>query len=343
MSSLRFGNVLWAHAFWILPALFLLFLFSFWRKRRALQRFAASSLLTHLLPTVSWSRQYARCALLLLAFGLLVFSLMRPQWGVQKIELKERGIDIMVCLDVSRSMLAQDVTPSRLERAKTDLRDLVNALEGDRIGLVAYAGAAQILCPLTFDYGFFVTLLEEAGVGTVALGGTAIGDALRKATTCFDDDIRNYKIILLITDGEETRGEDQDSFPEMAAQDARETLGVRIFCVGLGDEAPTPIPYRDEAGKTVFVTDEKGEIHHTRLDARTLEEIARRTEGKFFPVRTAAVDLAQIYRDHIAVLPKRELAAKREEHYVDRYQLFLFPAVLLFLLEPLIRTRRRTT
>jgi len=133
----------------------------------------------------------------------------------------------------ARSMLAQDVTPSRLDRAKTDLRDLVGVLDGDRIGLVAYAGAAQILCPLTFDYGFFVTLLEEANVGTVALGGTAIGDAIRKATTCFDDDIRNYKIILLITDGEETRGEDQDSFPEMAAQDARETLGVRIFCVGL--------------------------------------------------------------------------------------------------------------
>jgi Ca-activated chloride channel homolog len=338
MTGLRFGEPLWAYAFWILPALFLLFLFSFWRKRRALCQFAASALLRTLLPTVSWGRQYVRCAVLLGGFALLVVTLMRPQWGVQKVELAERGIDIMVLLDTSRSMLAEDVAPNRLERAKTDVRYLVGALTGDRIGLVAFAGtgAAQVLCPLTFDYGFFLTLLDEATVGTVALGGTAIGDAIRKAVDCFQDEVRNYKIILLITDGE-----DQDSFPEKAAEKAREK-GIRIFCIGLGDEAPTPIPVKDESGKTTFVTDAKGEIHKTRLDARTLTAIAHATEGKFFPARTAAIDLAQtVYREHIAVLPQRELAASREEHYVDRYQIFLAGALLLFMLEPFIRTRRR--
>jgi len=337
VSGIRFGDISWAHAFWVIPALLLLFLYSFWRKRRALERFAATPLLSHLIPTVSWGRQYARCGLLLGGFALLVVALMRPQWGVEQVELKERGIDIMVLLDCSRSMLAQDVKPNRLERAKTDLRDFVSALKGDRIGLLVFAGAAQVLCPLTFDYGFFLTLLEEANVGTVALGGTAIGDAIRKAVSCFQDEVRNYKIILLITDGEDIA----KSLPEYAARKAREK-GIRIFCIGLGGEAPSPIPVTDESGKTVFVTDSEGDIVKTRLDVRTLTVIAQETQGKFFPAGTASLDLARLYEEHIAVLPKRELEAKRTEHYVDRYQIFLFGAVLLFLLEPFIRTRRRS-
>ena len=336
MRGLRFGELLWAHAFWVLPALVLLFVFSFWRKWRALERFAASPLLAHLLPTVSWGKQYARCVLLIGAFALLIFSLMRPQWGVQKLDVAERGIDIMVLLVVSKSMLAQDVTPNRLERAKTDLRDLVEALKGDRIGLVAFAGAVQVLCPLTFDYGFFLTLLEEANVGTVAKGGTLIGDAIRKAVDSFQDEVRNYKVILLITDGE-----DQQSFPDMAASKAQEK-GIRIFSVGLGDEAPSAISFKSADGKVDFVRNKDGEIHQTRLDFTTLTKIALKTEGLAFKAGTAAFDLAEeVYRSHIATLPQRELTAKREEHYVDRYQIFLFGAIALLMIEPFIRTRRR--
>ncbi len=337
MSGLRFGDLAWAHAFWLLPALALLFIFSFWRKRRALRVFAASELLSHLVPTASPGRQYARAGMVLCGTALLVICLMRPQWGRQEIDLAERGIDIMVLLDVSRSMLAEDVVPSRLERAKTDILDLLNALRGDRIGLIAFAGAAQTLCPLTFDYGFFRTLLADVGAGTVALGGTAIGDAIRKAVEAFQDEVRNYKAIILITDGE-----DHDTFPEKAAEKAAER-GIRIFTVGLGAEAPSPIPIKDESGKAAFVTDEAGKVVQTRMDGSMLARIATATGGSFFPVGTSAFDIEEYYAKKIATaVPERELAEKREEHYVDRYQIFLALALAFFLIEPFIRTRRKT-
>jgi Ca-activated chloride channel homolog len=339
VNALRFGDLAWAHAFWVVPALALLFAFSFWRKRRALAVFATSALLAHLVPTVSWARQYVRATLVLCGAALLVVCLMRPQWGMQEIDLAERGIDIMVLLDCSRSMLAEDVSPNRLERAKTDLLDLLNALHGDRIGLIAFAGASQTLCPLTFDYGFFKTLLADVGVGTVALGGTVIGDAIRKALVAFQDEVRNYKVIILITDGE-----DQDSFPEKAAEKAAEK-GIRIYSIGLGSEAPTSIPIKDESGRPGFVMDdEQGKtVHQTRMDAATLAKIAVKTGGKFFPVGTAAFNFEESYRKEIAsVVPERELSEKREEHYVDRYQIFLALALACFLVEPFVRTRRRT-
>jgi Ca-activated chloride channel family protein len=264
---------------------------------------------------------------------------MRPQWGTQTIELAERGIDIMVLLDCSRSMLAQDVTPNRLERAKTDILDLLNALHGDRIGLIAFAGASQTLCPLTFDYNFYRTLLADVNVGTVALGGTLIGDAIRQAIVAFQDEVRNYKVILLITDGE-----DQDTFPEKAAEKAA-AAGIRIFAVGLGSESPTSIPIKDESGKPGFVLeDEKSSTaHQTRMDGATLAKIAVKTGGAFFPVGTASFNLEEYYKKSIAgVVPERELSEKREEHYVDRYQIFLAMALAFFFIEPFIRTRRRT-
>ncbi len=339
MSSLRFGDPAWAHAFWVVPALALLFAFSFWRKRRALSAFAANALLAHLLPTASRPRQYIRAALVLCGTALLVLCLMRPQWGTQEIDLVERGVDIMVLLDCSRSMLAEDVSPNRLERAKTDILDLLNVLHGDRVGLIAFAGASQTLCPLTFDYNFYRTLLADVGVGTVALGGTVIGDAIRKATEAFQDEVRNYKVILLFTDGE-----DQDSWPEKAAEKAAEK-GIRIFAVGLGSESPTSIPVKDASGRPGFVMeDEKSATpHQTRMDAATLAKIAVTTGGAFFPVGTASFNLGEYYKKSIAsVVPERELSERREEHYVDRYQIFLAMALALFFVEPCIRTRRRT-
>lgn len=333
MSDFVFGQPGWAIAFWIIPALALLMVFSFWRKHKALARFATHSLLSHLLPTVSWARQYVRAALLLVGFAFLIFCLMRPQWGVEKIEMTDRGIDIMVLLDVSKSMLAEDVAPNRLERAKTDIRDLVEALEGDRIGLIAFAGASQMLCPLTFDYSFFLTLLEDANTGTVAMGGTLIGDAIRKATAGFQDDIKNHKVILLITDGE-----DHETLPTFAAREAKDK-GIHIFTIGLGSESPTPIPFKKPDGTIGFVTDSEGNVHNTRLDLKTLTEISQLVFRE--SSETKPLNMAEAYEKHIAVLPEREIEHKKQERHTDRYQWFLAAALALFIVEPLIRTRRK--
>ncbi len=337
MNRIQFGDAMWALAFWVIPALIALFILSFWLKRRALKHFAANELLAHLIPNVSWAKQYVRVALLTVGFALLVFCLMRPQWGTEKIDMTEEGIDIMVLLDVSKSMLAEDAAPNRLQRAKADIRDLVEALKGDRIGLVAFAGAAQVLCPLTFDYSFFLTLLEDTTVGTVALGGTMIGDAVRKAIDSFQDEVKNYKVILLITDGE-----DHESLPKSAAEKAKKK-GIRIFTIGLGSESPVPIRIKDkETGEVHFVTDEEGNIHNTRLDVTMLTEIS----DLLFRVSkdTKPLDMEKdVYEKHIATLPERERDHKRRERHTDRYQIFLFAAIAFFLIEPFISARRRSS
>jgi Ca-activated chloride channel family protein len=173
-------------------------------------------------------------------------------------------------------------------------------------------------------------------VGTVALGGTMIGDAIRKASESFQDEVKNYKVILLITDGE-----DQESLPKFAAEKAKKK-GIHIFTIGLGSEAPVPIRIKDEeTGEVRFVTDEEGTIHNTRLDVKTLTEIS---EILFMEsTGTEPLQMEEFYEKHIATLPERERDHKRQQRYTDRYQYFLLAAIAFFMIEPFISTRRRTT
>ena len=277
-----------------------------------------------------------KAVLVMIAAIFIVVSLARPAWNPKPRTVERRGRDIMFVLDVSRSMIAEDLAPNRLKRAKLAIGDMVASLEGDRVGLVVFAGTAALKCPLTLDYGFFNLMLEDVDLNSIARGGTMIGDAVRKVLDeGFDDQEKKYKDVILITDGE-----DHDSFPVEAAEEAGRR-GVRIIAIGLGDERQgRRIPVTDAHGNRSFLKYNGQEVW-SRLDAATLRKMANVTPGgRYLNVATGAIDLGEVYVKLIAGEEKREIESLTIKLYEEKYQIFLAIA-LIFLLAELIVTERR--
>ncbi len=310
--------------------------YGFWRKRRALRVFASANLLVRLMPSVSGSRQAAKAWLLIAALTCVGSALLGPRWGTYWRQVQQKGVDIMVVLDVSRSMLAEDVTPNRLERAKLDLKDLLTILEGDRVGLITFAGVPVLKSPLTPDYGFYRLILDDVDIEAAPKGGTLVGDAIRLAVRSFDDKIKKHKVILLITDGE-----DHDSYPLEAAKDAYEQQGIRIYTVGLGDQTQgTRIPVEKKDGKSVYLTYE-GEEVFSKMNPTVLQEIAVLTQGAYVPAGTRSIDLDEIYKQQIARLERREFKERKVERRRARFQWFVACGMILLISETWLGERRR--
>lgn len=328
------------HALWLLPLLAGLMAFAYWRRKRALERFAAAPLLAQINARVHPGRRFWKQALLLGAILFVVFALARPAWNPQPQVVNREGRDVVFLVDVSRSMLAEDLAPNRLERAKLAIRDCLEGLDGDRVGLIAFAGSSVVKCPLTLDYGFFRMMLEEISADEISRGGTLIGDALRKALAeVFDGQEKEYRDIILITDGE-----DQESFPVEAAEQVGEA-GIRIIAIGLGDETQgRRIPVTDERGRRTFLTYEGQEVW-TKLDADMLREVAAATPGgQYLNVATGTFDLKTIYQELVARAEKRSLEASRITTYDEKFQVFLLMGLTLLVLESMVsETRRRAT
>jgi len=321
----------------LLAALAALAVYAGWRRRQALRLFADAHLLERINVSVSPAWRRWKTAILLLAAALSIVALVRPAWNPKPKTLHRRGRDVVFLLDVSRSMLAADLAPSRLERAKLAIRDVVDRILGDRVALVAFAGTAAVKCPLTLDYGFFRAMLEDITPDSIARGGTMIGDAVRKALDdVFDDREKRFKDLILITDGE-----DHDSFTVEAAKEAGQK-GVRIIAIGLGDEAEgRRIPIADASGATRFMK-YKGKEVWTRLDADTLRKMVNVTPGgKYYNVSTGTIDLGEVYASLIASAEKRELEARTVKRYEEKFQVFLGLAFALLCLEMVISERRR--
>ena len=334
---MHFGNLRYLYLLWLVPLLIVFYLYIFHRKRKALETFASAHLLPHLDVSVSRARQKAKPALLILVFALLVFTLTRPAWNPQPQEIKRWGRDVVSLIDVSRSMLAEDLRPNRLERTKLAIRDVLEVLEGDRVAVVAFAGSAVVKCPLTLDYGFFRLALEDISVESISRGGTLIGDAIRKTVQeVFDDPVKKFKDIILITDGE-----DHDSFPVEAAKEAGEK-GIRIIAVGLGEEEEGQrIPITDKSGNRTFLKYQGKEVW-SRLDGDTLRKIVNVSNGgKYFGVATGTIDLGDIYRQLIVEAEKRELESRTIKRYQEKFQIFLGLAFGLLSLEAIMGERKR--
>jgi Ca-activated chloride channel family protein len=301
MSDFRFANPNWIHAIWLVAALVVLLFWLDWRRRDVLSRLLSMTMQSRLVGKLSQTRRWLSIALFGLSAVCLVVALMRPQWGLTYQETPRVGAQIMVCLDVSKSMLAEDTAPSRLERAKVELTDLLTYLQGDQVGLIGFAGRATVLCPLTPDFGFFRLILDGAGPDSVGRGGTRLEEPIRKALDGFRTETDVSRIIVLITDGE-----DHDSHPLDAAKAAAER-GVKILTIGFGDEAGTEIQYTDpETGARLLVQDADDRPVVSRLDGETLRDIAMETEGAYIPAGTGALDLKSIYDAHIAPLVRGE-------------------------------------
>jgi len=328
---------------WVAPLLGALLLLDTRLRRRSLQAFAHPAMSSLLLAGVDPALRAWRAGILVGSSALLALALARPAWNPQPRTVERMGRDVVFLVDVSRSMLAEDLKPDRLRRAQFAILDAVDDLQGDRVALVAFAGTAVLKCPLTHDYGFFRSAVEQLSPDSVSRGGTLLGDALRTTmSTVFRDEERRFKDIVLITDGE-----DHESFPIEAARAAGDS-GVRLIAIGLGAEGRgTRIPVTDRNGRTSFLAYAGKEVLSS-LDAATLRAMVAATPGgRYFNVSTGTVDLADIYRNIIRREERTRLASESVMRYDEKFQLFLLAAVLLLSAEAalgsgLLRRLRRT-
>lgn len=333
---MRFESYEWLIALWVVPLMAAAVVYSVLRRRVMSRRFIAASLLPAMGRGISPARQALRGLLLVIAVALTILALARPQWGRTESEVRRKGRDVCFLIDVSKSMLAEDLVPNRLERAKLWVQDVLSAARGDRVAIVAFAGDAVVKCPLTHDYGFAATALKDLSHESVTRGGTLIGDGIRLCLDeVFDEKQPSFKDIILITDGE-----DHESFPVDAAKKAGDA-GVRIIAIGIGDES---------AGRPIIVTDPRtgqkttvkynGETVLTRLDAATLREIASASrDGVYFNVATGTIELDQVYKRLVRAAEQKEMETTQQERFIDRYQVFIAGALALLGMAHLIRER----
>jgi Ca-activated chloride channel family protein len=331
----RFGSPLFLYVYFIVPLLVLFLWWSVRARRKAVARFGDPTLVEKLSRSVSRHRRLAKSALVLLAVALLVSAMARPQFGTRVETVRREGKDVIIALDVSASMLAQDVIPSRLDKAKLEIGKLIDRLEGDRIGLVAFAGEAFVQSPLTTDHGAASMFLRAMEPNLIPVPGTNLGEALIKSVEAFEAGEPQYRLLVLMTDGEDHEG-DIESGLERAAE-----AGVTIHTVGLGSPDGVPIPNIDENGiQRGFVRDSAGGIVLSRLDEGTLRDIARETGGRYFRASTGQSALDAL-ADEVAVGERRELEAQQFTRFEEQYQIFLGLALLVLTVEILVTDRRR--
>jgi Ca-activated chloride channel family protein len=324
-----------AFLFWLVlvPAAAALLAFALRRRRTALQRFAEARLLPTLVPDLDGRRTRWRAALLVAALTCLVLALAGPQFGFHWEEVRREGVDIIVAIDTSRSMLADDVKPNRLARAKLAVEDLLKQLRGDRIGLVAFAGTAFTQCPLTLDYQAFAESLRAVNVGIIPKGGTALAEAIDTSLNAFETHQSKYEALILITDGEDHEGKVVE-----AAQRAADR-GLKVYTVGIGTTEGELIPASTDQQQGFF-KDRRGNVVKSRLDDDTLKKIAATTNGAYVHAAGPNLGLDEIYRDYIAPMDKRELQSAMQRRFEERFQIPLLAAFVLLLVEPLVGGRR---
>jgi Ca-activated chloride channel family protein len=336
---MNLGNEKALWLLFVIPAVLLpAYAWCFWKKASALKVLASVGMLKQINTAVSLKKQIFKTLLLLGAFAVIVVAITEPRWNPRPLEVKSQGRDVVILLDTSRSMMAEDIKPSRLERAKIAIGDLLEKLAGDRIAIVTFAGSSTVRCPLTQDYAFVRMALADISTESTPRGGTAIGDAIRKATEeVFDKQSREYKDLILITDGE-----DHDSFPIEAAQKAA-GQGIRIIAIGLGDENEgSRIPITGPDGRTTFLK-YKGQEVWSKLDADTLRKVASATSGgRYIGIEPGTtLDLGEIYQELVVSAQKRQLESTTMIAYDERFQIFLVAGIMLLICEVLISERKK--
>jgi Ca-activated chloride channel homolog len=320
----------------LVPALIGFWIWAFRDRNRLLQQFAAAKLLPQMAGSVDWANRRLKTVLGVTGFFLLLLALLGPQWGFQWQKIQRRGVEMVIALDVSKSMLAEDVKPNRLERAKLAIEELLPILKGDRVGLIAFAGTAFVQCPLTVDYGAFSLALEELSVETIPRGGTALAEAIREGLKTFSKATPESQALVLITDGESHEGNTLAVVRKAAAK------GIKIFCIGIGTPGGELIPVADEEGGKNFLKDREGRPVKSRLDEALLQKVALESGGSYFRATPTAFGLDLIYRERIAKLKTQEFESGMRKRYEQRFQWILALALFFLGVEPFISERKRT-
>jgi len=326
---LLFADYKYLYLLLLIPVFLLGYALLRWLRKRRVKAFGEEELVNALMPSRSRSKGWVRMVLFCLGFLFFVLGLARPQTGAKLSERKTKGAEIIVALDVSNSMLAQDYSPNRLERAKLAISRLTDLLQDDRIGLVIFAGTSFVQLPVTTDYVSAKMFLGNIDTGSIPIQGTAIGDAIRLSIKSFSAQSEKSRVIIVISDGE-----NHEDDPVAAAKDAAE-FGIKVYTIGVGSVDGQPIPV--EGGS--LLRDSKGEIVVTKLDEKTLREIARAGNGAYIHAGNEEFGLNPIVQD-IRRLEDEEFGSIVFEEYDEQYMYFFGIALLLFVIEMLIGERK---
>lgn len=324
---IRFAHTEYLYALYFLPLLAIIFWYTYRIQKKQLNDFASSKLQKVLLPMRSGFKSVYKFIIIFAVFILLILALANPQVGSKVEEVKQVGIDVYILLDVSLSMTAEDIKPSRLEKAKHEIALLIQRLRGDRIGLIVFSGEAYVQFPLTTDYSAANLFLNAVDVSSVPQAGTAIEPAIKLALNSFKKDAETKKAIIIITDGEDHEGNITGIVEEAAGN------GVQTFTIGLGSPTGVPIPLYNNSGiQTGYKKDMYGNVVLTKLDEFTLQKIAEAGNGKYYRSTNTDDELELIYKD-LAQLEQTEYGTTRITDYEDRYYYLLFPALILLFVE----------
>ena len=309
----------------MIPLGLLLFYLSTIRKRSQLDKAGDYKIFSRLFPNWSLKREWLKNSLILTAFAFLLISWANPQWGNRKQKVKAKSSDVIIALDISQSMLAQDISPNRMERSKFFLNELVKKLRGDRIGLVFFAGSAYLQMPLTNDYASAETFIKSANTTQAGTQGTVIAEAIEMSQSIFGEDNASQKAIIIISDGE-----NHESEAIAAAREAKSN-GTFVFTIGVGTQEGARIPIV-ERGKRVFKTDKSGNPVTSALNVSMLQDIAEAGGGKYYSLDQTMSALSKLDRD-IDKLEKQEVEQRSFTDYNSYFQYFLFLAVILLVIE----------
>lgn len=332
--DIEFNNLSALNWMWLVTALAIIACMAVAWRRRAMRTMIDAALLDRIAPGFSTWRPAIRFALVILAMIALVTAMSDPRWGKETEEIKRRGADVMFVVDVSRSMLAEDATPSRLGRAKTFIDDAVRQMAGDRVGLVDFAGVAAMRTPLTLNYGALMTSVDDLQPKDAVRGGSLLGDAIRVAAESFSSDATAGRALVILTDGE-----DMGSDPVGAAKEIYEKQGIRIVTVGLGDSRDGGrIPVDIDGQRTWLVHD--GQEVWSKMDPNTLREIAQNAGGIFVQAGTAQVDLGEILQRAFVDLERGEFETSTIQRAIPRFQWPAGVALILLVMECLIPDRK---
>ena len=332
---MSFGAPQWLWGLLLIPILIALFIRAEHRGLRRLQEFVSARLLPQLSGTVNRPRRVLRFALVLLGLSLALLSLAQPRWGYTFEDVKRKGLDLLIATDTSRSMLSNDVQPNRLERVKLAIQDLINELQGDRVGLIAFAGRAFLQAPLTIDYEAVMESVNDLDTTTIPEGGTNISSAIDLAMQSFGKSATGNRALIFFTDGEELSGD------AVKVAKAAANAGVRIFTVGVGTPQGSLIPITSENGETAFVKDSAGQVVKSKLDEKRLREIAQATGGFYVHLENGPRAMQQIYNEGLAKMQAAEIDVRLSRRPIERYEWPLGGALAALALSMLIGERKR--
>ncbi len=330
----EFDHLIFLFCFLLIP----LFILAFWMmlrwKKKSMKKFGDNTVVMRLITDYSSSRPIVKFIILMLAFSMLVFALVNMKIGSKLSNTKRKGVDIIIALDISNSMLAQDIKPSRIVRSQMAISKLVDKFEDDQIGIIVFAGKAQVLLPITTDYAAAKLLASEANPDIIQAQGTAIGEAINLATVSFDKNSKNKKAIIIISDGENH----EDDAVEAARNAADE--GILTYTIGIGSASGAPIPIGMSGFNIEYKKDNSGNTVVTKLNETMLQQVAAAGKGTYVRATTNDAGLNKIF-DEINKLEKKEYEAKVFSEYRNTY-LYFIAAALLFVMFDLLILERKT-